>query len=80
MIARAYAQTSVCWPQQQQPRTPVCFAPKAAICTRAHYGVVRHKPIGSASLGERNEFGLVAGYLREAALLPVLLGLLDPVR
>jgi hypothetical protein len=42
-------------------------------------GVVRHKPMGSASLWERNEFGLVAGHLREAAFLPVLLGLLDPV-
>ena len=42
-------------------------------------GVVRHKPIGSGSLWERNEFGLVAGHLREAAFLPVLLGLLDPV-
>jgi hypothetical protein len=42
-------------------------------------GVVRHEPIGLGSLWERNEFGLVAGHLREAAFLPVLLGLLDPI-
>jgi hypothetical protein len=55
-------------------------APKAAICTpRPQTGVVRPKPLSSGSLWERNEFGLVAGHLREAAFLPVLLGLLDPV-
>jgi hypothetical protein len=51
------------------------IAPKAATQT----GVVRPKPLSSGSLWERNEFGLVAGHLREAAFLPVLLGLLDPV-
>jgi len=49
-------------------------------CTpRPQTGVVRPKPRSSGSLWERNEFGLVAGHLREAAFLPVLLGLLDPV-
>ena len=87
--------TIVCaWTREVSSIRPICGATLAASRRLGHRqlgaesrhlhaaptnGVVRHKPIGSGSLWERNEFGLVAGHLREAAFLPVLLGLLDPV-